>query len=142
MPLLDHQFKINNTALPYSWAAVNGVGTPTDSYVLNNKSYEVGLASFFLEILTGPTVIPSSIAITHQFQMDRAGLYFGTAHVVDNDAGTNIITTSSTSTSYTFEANLQNQNWWKFSAHGGRIVLTPPSTSGAITIRELRICGI
>ena len=145
MPQLAEQLKIGPlagtpAALPYAWTTVNGIAIETESYALNNKTFEVGLASVFIEILTGGTT-PTSFTVTHKFQMDRDGNYFGTAHDVDNDSSTNIVTTSSTATSYTFEANLQNQNWWKFSMYGGKFILTPTGV-GVVNIRNFLVCGI
>ena len=149
MPQLNEQLRIGpigtvftdaSAQLPYSWTVATGVAIETEVYALNNKSYEVGLASVFIEILTGGTA-PTSFTVTHKFQMDRAGTYFGTAHDVDNDSSTNVVTTSSTATSYTLEANLQNQNWWKFSVYGGKFILTPTG-NGVITVRNFLVCGI
>lgn len=123
--------------VPYSASGSSAINT--DPYNLNNKPFEVGLASFMIYV-TGGTSPPATIAFTHQFKYDVDGDYYGVANNVNNDSSVNTLALSA-GTAAKFEASLNNQNWWKFSRFGGRIVITP-SGAGDYTINAIQVSGI
>lgn len=131
------QLKGNLLTVPYSHTGSAAI--ETNPYQLNNKVYEVGLASLFLYI-TGGTSPPATVAITHQFRMDRESAYYGISNNVLNDSDVNTLALSA-GTDAKFEANLNNRSWWKFSRFGGRIIITP-SGAGDFIIKVVEVCGI
>ena len=123
--------------VPYSATGTAAINCAT--YNLGNKAYEVGLASFYIYV-TGGSSPPATIAITHKYQLDAAGSYFGVSGTILNDSSVNTLALSA-STTAVFEARMNTQSWWKFNAFGGRIIITPSGT-GDYTINLVKVCAI